>query len=274
MKNRGYDATRRNRNIGTAKSGLGKNNKFRVPDAWVEEESYWERLEKAVSLELQVHGRKFPFLVESVHKDFYHAVTPAEAERVLNLFPQDHIADLDFMVLRQQKTKERALEPKWGCFLAYSTTGKYIGKSIHLCSQEKHGVLKWRKSLTPEWQAELRRLEQDGHVRIPDPRVHRLQTSLEACRNTQLYHTLAHEVGHHVDAMDNFERPGARDLETWKFLFDRYYSRPSREREEYAHRYAREFHERQIEAGNLPIPRLLDFEKYEGLGLRPEWFEE
>ncbi|MGB0951805.1 MAG: hypothetical protein ACPG31_01140 [Planctomycetota bacterium] len=244
-----------------------------IPDPWVEEDRYYERLKKAISLSLKVHGREVPFLVEPPAEDFYYAVTPEEMEVVLNLLPPRHVVDLEYFVLRQQKAKELLFESKWGCFRVFSTTGKYMGRSIHLCSQRKVDVIPWAKSLSKCNAEELKRLEGDGHRITSDARKYYIHTSLDSNRNTQLFRTLPHEVGHHVDAMEQYEWPGEDEHEAWELLFDRYYSRPSREREDYAHRYADEFFRRQVELKNLPFPRIMNLERFEGFGIRPEWFQ-
>ena len=40
-----YDARRRNRNIGTAKSGHGQSNKLTIPSRWTEDRVFYEVLE-------------------------------------------------------------------------------------------------------------------------------------------------------------------------------------------------------------------------------------
>ncbi|MGD2181174.1 hypothetical protein [Lusitaniella coriacea] len=38
----GWDARRRNRNIGTAKSGYGKDNRLTIPESWADERLFYE----------------------------------------------------------------------------------------------------------------------------------------------------------------------------------------------------------------------------------------
>ncbi|MDD9947009.1 MAG: hypothetical protein OXU20_38555, partial [Myxococcales bacterium] len=63
-------------------------------------------------------------------------------------------------------------------------------------------------------------------------------------RNTQLYRTLPHEVGHYVQYHQDVESRAGDDLDEWGRLNDAYFSRPQREREDFAHRYADNFRER------------------------------
>jgi hypothetical protein len=113
----------------------------------------------------------------------------------------------------------------------------------------------WRhpKSLSPDAATELERLAEDGHI-LTTKRSHiRVQSSLDAIRATQLYRTLPHELGHLVD----YTTRVPDNARNWLELEDRFWSRPSQERESFAHRYADEFRSRMFSAGALPFPRLL-----------------
>jgi len=50
MNKSGYDARRRNRNIGTDKSGHGQNNRFKIAHAWADDRMFYEKLENPVKL--------------------------------------------------------------------------------------------------------------------------------------------------------------------------------------------------------------------------------
>ena len=55
-------------------------------------------------------------------------------------------------------------------------------------------------------------------------------------------------------------------------LWDRYWQRPGREREAYAHRYAMEEVARLRAEGEIPFPRIADADALRAEGLRPEDF--
>ncbi|MDJ0797430.1 MAG: hypothetical protein QNJ51_11470 [Calothrix sp. MO_167.B12] len=46
---------------------------------------------------------------------------------------------------------------------------------------------------------ELERLREDGHRTATDKRHYLISSTLDSIRNTQLYRTLHHEIGHYVD---------------------------------------------------------------------------
>ncbi|MEL6460284.1 MAG: hypothetical protein AAFQ91_18850, partial [Cyanobacteria bacterium J06621_15] len=132
--------------------------------------------------------------------------------------------------------------------------------------------LKWSKSLTPEGAKELERLREDGHVVVTDKRQHIINSTLDTIRNTQLYRTLPHEIGHYVDYLTKVEEPSKDNFDLWSVLNDKYHSRPSQERESFAHRYADEFRKQQISMGKIPFERMFDDSKMRAVGLDPGWF--
>lgn len=52
MTRQGWDARRRNRNVGTAKSGQGQNNRLTIPESWSDGRVFDEKLIDPVALEL------------------------------------------------------------------------------------------------------------------------------------------------------------------------------------------------------------------------------
>jgi hypothetical protein len=72
----GRDATRRNRNIGTAKRGHGQNNKLVIPTRWHPNLTiYYENLCNYRTVLRAVEGRPITFLVEEPEKV---VITPAQ----------------------------------------------------------------------------------------------------------------------------------------------------------------------------------------------------
>lgn len=59
MKHRGWNPTRRNRNIGTSKSGYSQNNKLVIPEPWHDlSKIFWECLVNPVVIPLEIDKHK------------------------------------------------------------------------------------------------------------------------------------------------------------------------------------------------------------------------
>jgi hypothetical protein len=101
---RGWDATRRNRNIGTAKQGLGQDNRLVIP--WCGLKIYYQNLTEYKTVLRSVHSRSLPFIVERTRDDSYHVCTIDDIARVLQHAPSSDFQGVDFIVLRQPKRKE------------------------------------------------------------------------------------------------------------------------------------------------------------------------
>jgi hypothetical protein len=239
--NQGRDATRRNRNIGTAKQGHGQNNRLVIP--WCGLKLYYENLTEHKITERSVHSRPLPFIVERTRADSCHSCTVDDITRVLRQVPSSDFFGIDFIVLRQPKRKEEIINPVWGRIAFYAEIGAYKGRAIFLEALNPTKPMRWSKSLTPDGQQELERLREDGHGIITTRHHHKINVSLESIRSHQLYHTLLHEIGHSVD---NDRDPGA---------FDR---KSSLEKESFAHQYADKLREKLVRFGIIPFDRMLD----------------
>lgn len=239
--------TRRNRNIGTAKQGHGQNNKLRLPVCCIRGEFKWyfENLQH-----YDVVKRNFPFgnnitfLVENVFPGFVHACTIDDIATVLNHVPPDDLAGIEMIILRQPKRKEVILKPVWGRLVFYAEIekNKYEGRTIILEAMQPNCTWRWNKSLTPAGQEEFERLQKAGHNIRSTQRYHVITPSIDSIRHTQLYHTLLHEIGHHVDEKRNPD------------LFDR---KGSGQKEVYAHRYADKLRTKLEKFAILPFLRIL-----------------
>jgi hypothetical protein len=206
MQRPGWDSRRRNRNIGTAKSGHGQNNRMQIPSSWADDRQFYEKLENPIAVIRTVGEFKITILVEPVQSGYLHACTPDDISQVLSWLPTEHIAGINLVVLRQPKRKECLLNPVWGRLQYWSEIHSYTGVAIHLEAQPINLVLRWRKSLSPDDTQELERLIADGHQVVSERRYYEIHTSSESIRNTQLYRTLPHEVGHYVDYLESVEQ--------------------------------------------------------------------
>ena len=293
-----HNPTRRNRNIGTAKQGHGQNNRDAIPRLWKDSQLHWARNPSHTVVLRHVWGRPLPFMVEHTYEDCFHACTVDDVTRVLNMLPKNDVnnsallSGIRGIVLRQPTRKENKLGSVWGR-LAYGVdvVCKGIkassGPVIYLDAQAPPVVLRWPKSLHPEGQLELKRRSQFATRVDTDRREHRLEFDLAAVRETQLYHTLPHEVGHWADMLEKVERPWLIDelnnvhgseeddeyMSNWAKLWDSYFQRPSREREAFAHRYADEQRAHLMSLGKLPYPRQFDAQAMRAEGLRLEDFD-
>jgi hypothetical protein len=266
---RSYNPTRRNRNIGTAKSGHGQDNRMTIPDVSHGESIFWEKIEGAKEIIRIVSGKPLKFYVQPTRADCVHACTVDDIARLMSHVPVGDWEGLDAIVLRQARRKEQMLEPVWGR-LAYAADlvnqhrqVLYSGPAIIIEAVNPAKPFRFGKSLSSDGRAELDRLKTDGHKLRPGDRNNTIVLTLESCRATQLYRTLPHELGHWVDFLQKVEHPAAAlpNLDTYGELVEQFHRRPSREREEFAHSYAERLARRLLATDAIPFDRLLDREQ-------------
>jgi len=273
MKNSAWNPTRRNKNIGTKKSGHSNNNKMVIPERWCDYRIYWERLVEPVIYPCVINGHEITFLIEPTKSGYIHACTPADIKEILKLIEQEHLEEIDLIVLRQPKRKEEILKPVWGRFVYYADLGKYSGPGIYLEAVEIGKVIKWGNKLNPYEIKELSSLENDGHEIKRVKRGYDIHTTPASVRNTQLFRTLPHEVGHAVDYLYNsLKLSNEADSDAGSdYITELYNSKPSLDKEEYAHRYAREFYEKYKSI--LPFDHIYNETTLNNLNLKREWFQ-
>ena len=102
-------------------------------------------------------------------------------------------------------------------------------------------------------QAELARLRGDGHIITENKREFVITPTEGSIRNTLLYRTVLHELGHWVQ----YEREALDEATSLSNDFDQaydlYFSKPSVEHEQFAHRYAEETARELRNRGVLPF---------------------
>jgi len=263
--------TRRNRNIGTERQGHGQDNRMKIPSHWDGDRWFYEKVENAVAVERNIGDLGLTFLVQPVTAGFVHACTIDDICYLLSLAPKGDIAGVDLVILRQPTRKQQGLRPVWGRLAYYAETGRHSGRAIFLEAQQPGVPFRWPRSLTPEGLAEFDRLRADGHEIEEDRRAFNIKPTMESIRATQLYRTLPHELGHHVDYLTNVSEP-AQDESDYDRLRELYFSRPQSEREAFAHRYADELTAQLRKKGAVPFVRQDDPEAMERDGLDPGWF--
>lgn len=251
------NSTRRNRNIGTAKQGHGKNNSLVIPDR-LDGVHWLERIGDCKVEDRQIAGRSIRFIIEANALNCLHVCTVSDVAHLLRALPQSDWAGLDTFVFRQPTRKQLNLSPAWGRLRYYAdvttSRGKLLaqGAAIFLDAIEVDNVMTWGTSLDPDDQQELQRLSLDGHHVERSGRKHHISVTAASARNTQLYRTLLHEIGHWFDWLSKVEEPASRG-EDWAALESKYFSRPKAEREAFAHRYGEAQRSRLETDGVIPF---------------------
>ena len=252
--------TRRNRNIGTAKQGHGSDNSLVIPEK-PDGRNWLNLMGKCTVEDRQVAGRNVRFIVEENALGCIHPCSIADVVRVLEFLPQSDWVGIQTFVFRQPTRKQLTLSSAWGRLLYYAdiTTeaGRLLaeGPVIFLEAVDLEHTITWSTFLSPDLSEELERLRSDGHNVKRTGRRYKIEVSAGSARNTQLYRTLLHEVGHWFDWLSKVEEPDARG-ESWIKHFEAYFARPASEREAFAHRYADQQYARLLEEGLIPFDQL------------------
>lgn len=188
------------------------------------------------------------FLVDPPRASYAYACTIDDIEAVLTQIP----APVDIIVLRQPTQKQELHAPVWGRALWHFEGCGFRGPAIAL---DAHSLqpYSWSKSLNPELARELARLRADGHVVRNTRRGLEFHPTAASMRNTVLFRTLLHEIGHHVDYNNRSE--------------ESYHQRPATEREDFAHRFATE-----AQARLERFAPIVDMKKMALEGMKAEWF--
>lgn len=252
--------TRRNRNIGTAKQGHSQDNALVIPSR--ADGPHWlERIGDYSSEQRTVSGRTIRFVVESTSIGFVHPCSVSDVVHMLQLLPADDWVGLDTFVFRQPTRKQLTLSPVWGRLQYYAeiTTLRRKrlseGPTIFLDAVITEKPIVWHTSLDPDDSKELDRLRADGHAVRRNGRKHEIIVTSQSARNTQLFRTLLHEIGHWFDWLSKVEVPASRGAD-YDALEREYFARPTAEREAFAHRYADSERRRLEEIGAIPFDRM------------------
>jgi len=249
--------TRRNRNIGTAAQGHGQDNVLVIPNR--ADGLHWlDRIDRYSLEDRIVSGRSVRFIIEETTGNCVHPCTISDVVHVLQAIPASDWAGLATFVFRQPTRKQLALSPVWGrlAYAADITTskGKVLssGPTIYLEAVDVGKSIIWSTSLDPDDLRELDRLRADGHIVKRAGGKQEIIVTPQSARNTQLYRTLLHEIGHWFDWLSKVEEPLARG-EDFDALHDAYFARPRPEREAFAHRYADALRARLEQIDTIPF---------------------
>lgn len=242
-----------------------------IPASRRDDRRFYEKVDNAVAVERTIGDCDITFLVQPVIAGFLHACTIDDICHLLSHMPVGDLTGIDLFLLRQPTRKQQCLRPAWGRWVYYADTGKYQGGAIFLDAQQPGNSYRWSRSLTPEDAAEFERLRTDGHSIDEGRRDFTVTQTPESIRATQLYRTILHELGHHVDFQSKITDL-AKDEEKYERRRDAYFTRPSEEREAFAHRHAAAQVTRLRNEGIIPFDRLDAPADLKKDGLDPGWF--
>ncbi len=242
-----------------------------IPASRHDDRRFYEKVDDAIAVARTIGDCAITFLVQPVTAGCLHACTIDDVCHLLAHMPPGDITGIDLFLLRQPTRKQRSLRPAWGRLAYDADTGKHSGRAIILDAQQPGKSYRWPRSLTPENAPELDRLRGHGHGIEEDRRGFTVTPTLESIRTTQLYRTVLHELGHHVDYRSKITDLAA-DQADYDRRRDAFFARPQREREEFAHRYADEQAARLRDEGVIPFARLDDPASLKRDGLDPAWF--
>lgn len=248
---------RRNRNIGTKSSGYSMSNDMRIPASWLDKHGnyshYYERLELAYAKEASIGDFNIKILYEEPNEGFSYGCSPADIITLLTLVAEVAPAMPDIIAFRQPTRKQRQQFPVWGRSLYFAEFGKNEGTAIVLEAQELEALLRWPKNMNLEDRAEYERLICDGHSFVETKRHFEAHLAVDGIRNTMLYRTLLHELGHLADYHQKvLSEETALDSDQ-DVAADLYFSRPTSEREVFAHRFAEDFSRSLKADGKIPF---------------------
>lgn len=261
----GFDPTRRSKNISTARQGHGANNHLAVPWPGREERVRWAQLRQPSIAKRNVCGRELQFIVDAHLPDWRYACSIEDVCTLLTAIPPHDWQGINTFIFRQSTRKQWLLYPTWGRLAMWADVGVrgmqaiHSGPAILIEAINPSTPFRWARSLTPAMARELERLRADGHTVVQDSRGYKITSSLCAARATQLYRTIPHEIGHWVDWCMRVERPAENEVGEYSELADRYWARPSMEREAFAHQYATDLLQLLKTTGELPFREQLQY---------------
>lgn len=248
---------RRNRNIGTKRAGYAKSNDMRIPQSWLDKHGncslYYERIGLAHVEEVTIGDLELKILYEQPKDGFSYGCSPSDVIKLLSMAAKIAPALPEIIAFRQPTQKQRQQFPVWGRFLYFAELGKHKGTAIVLEAQKLGASLKWSKSLSPTDRAEYERLVDDGHSFVEMKRYFLANLAENEIRNTNLYRTLLHELGHLTDYHQKVLNEQTALDPDQNVAVDLYFSRPTSEREIFAHRFAENLCRSLRTAGEIPF---------------------
>ncbi len=250
--------SRRNRNIGTTKQGLGQNNKLTISTPYGNYQSFFEKLTDYKKEIRIINNHEFVFVVEKTRENSVHTCSINDIVKVISNIPVEDYGDLKFIVLRQPKRKEQIISSVWGRLIYLYEFEKEDFPAIILESIDKDSRLIWSKKLSVDERKEFERLKNDGHIFEENNKQFTSKIESEFARNTQLYRTLLHEFGHYVHYLEQVEKLGHEDekIDEWEKRNDIHVNLPKEEKEKFANNYADKIKSELIKKRVIPFKPL------------------
>ncbi|MEO0912781.1 MAG: hypothetical protein AAFY59_07310 [Pseudomonadota bacterium] len=235
----GWRAERGNRRSGTKAAGYARPRDMRVPESWTDRDGnhtlFYERLSVEREEVVEIGAGRVALLYEKPREGFTYGCGSADVVRMLELASCEGASLPDVVAFRQPTRKQKLLTPVWGRFLYWAEFGQRSGTAIVLEAQRLGDLMRWPRRMSLEDRDEYARLVADGHVFRPERRYFEAKLVEHAVRNTILYRTLLHELGHWAHyRQDVLEDATARDAD-WDIARQLYFSKPAIERETFAH---------------------------------------
>lgn len=233
---------------------------MRIPQSWLDKHGncslYYERLEPAHVQDVTIGESQLTFLYEKPREGFSYGCSPADVAKVLALVAKMVPAMPNIIAFRQPTRKQQQRFAVWGRFLYAAEFGKHEGTAIVLEAQKLGASLKRPKSMSVDERAEYERLIGDGHSFAETMRHFETKLTEGAVRNTKLYRTLLHELGHLADYHQKVLDDRTSLDHDQDVAADIYFSRPTSEREVFAHAFAEKICQSLRTAGDIPFAPL------------------
>jgi len=217
---------------------------------------FYERVKPQYVVKAQVGTSEIAVLYEEPRTGFTYGCTPKDVIHVLSLLPDDDVCMIDTVVFRQPSRKQAQQAPVWGRLHYLAVLGSFVGPCIYVEAFEIGSSFRWPRKLSLDRMAELGRLRADGHFFEENKREYIITPTADSIRNTILYRTPLHEVGHWVQyEKEALDEGSALDANS-DVAYDLYFAKPTAERESFAHRYAGEQGDRLRKSGSIPFRTL------------------
>lgn len=203
-----------------------------------------------------INGIRFLFIIEETRADSFHACTVNDVSEMLRHVNPSDYGDLKLIVFRQPKRKEQILSGVWGRLIYSYSFEDEDRPAIIIEAQPLSLKLKWPKSLNPDGLQELARLRMDGHHIVDEKSKFIIHSTKDSIRNTQLYRTLPHEIGHYKHYLEVVGNSKNLSEEEFERREDVYFNIPKQEQEKFAHHYADFLSKTLISSNAIPFERL------------------
>lgn len=266
----GWNPSRRNKKIGTEGQGFKSRKDFGIPESWPDDRIYWQKLKDPVVTPYAIGGHEFTILIEPTRSDYKYHVSVPDLVKVIECIPENDRRDIKVFVFRQPTRKEAIFAHVWGRLGYLADFGRYSGPSVLLEAQPIDLAYKLENHLAADFMQELELLKQEGHRIELTKRHFEIRSPPDAIRNTQLYRTLIHEIGHYVDYLEKVIRPG-EEQDADDDLEDLYFARPVAEKEHFAEKYAAAIAQELRSKNSIPFNPLPISAEHHGK-INPGWF--